>query len=677
MERRPLIFGLTALILLVSIILAALGVRTLEREASHADERYQSRAEAVLTSFEDALKRLADELVLGSLADRHVDFDAEGAIVGAPPDARPPPYASELKESLESLTAEVSELVSAGHSKQARALLRSYVDETSSPRAANEALFRFAGLAAEEGRGDDARAAYSELLNHRAVTRDDQGLSSHQVARQLLAQLEVKRTADRAARLWLDNLEELLIEQGDLLNHARNELKRLALGGLEELAERGALSSTQAARDLRVRARDRAARTERSARTLFYWAREQATANTELPAQSVFHAPREEGPTGAPATDADHVLVCLDRHPDGAPSRAASMKLSELITSALTLPESRATAALGFELDVRELCEQQPMPKDAPPALLERRLPRPFRSVLARVIGRDRDAFLAAERRGFWIGAGLSVGAVLVIVLAAFTLLRAIAREVEAARARESFVAAVTHELKTPLASIRLLAELLGRNEVAPAKAREFAHRITSETDRLSRLVTQVLELSKIEQGVEALPLKAFDFAALLRTLVEELRLTASDRGFELSLEGAEGPQTILGDPDALRGVIANLLDNAMKYSDQPHLLELDLTRCKLGAKQPGYRLSVHDRGRGIPARERQRVFEPFGRGGDEMTRDRPGVGLGLALAARVARAHGGALSFEARSGGGTTFMLDIPGPESLSEASGATTGPP
>jgi signal transduction histidine kinase len=245
--------------------------------------------------------------------------------------------------------------------------------------------------------------------------------------------------------------------------------------------------------------------------------------------------------------------------------------------------------------------------------------------------------------------------AILVAALAAWLSLRAVSREVEAARGREEFVAAVTHELKTPLATIRLFAEMLQRGDVEEHKVREFGERTVAQADRLARLVDSVLDLARIEHSAAAQA--TLDLSALAADALESVERVATQQGFGLSLVDESRSARVRGDGEALVRAVVNLLENALKHSDKPHEIELRLER--RGTSQVA--IAVLDRGRGVPAAEAQRIFEPFRRVGSELTRDRPGVGLGLALVAKIAAAHGGSASCAAREGGGSCFTIELP----------------
>ena len=187
----------------------------------------------------------------------------------------------------------------------------------------------------------------------------------------------------------------------------------------------------------------------------------------------------------------------------------------------------------------------------------------------------------------------------LVAIFAAFATARAVRRELKAARDRENFVAAVTHELKAPLASIRLLAEVLAGGGVEEKKGREFADRVVGECDRLGRLVSGVLELARIEsEPGSPVRLRTVDAGALAREVVDgrssRSRASAGSRSRSGSPAGAPGP----GDKDALASALLNLLDNAFKYNDRPGEIELEVAA--VGKNHAAF--AILDRGRGVPA---------------------------------------------------------------------------
>jgi two-component system sensor histidine kinase SenX3 len=324
--------------------------------------------------------------------------------------------------------------------------------------------------------------------------------------------------------------------------------------------------------------------------------------------------------------------------------------LEDVVAAALARGEIEALASVGFRLGVPEPGWAGPIPaRSAGPRL---------GGVSLGVVGGDLEAFRSHERTRLTVTAVLAGLALLVATVAAFATTRAVRREQRAARDRENFVAAVTHELKAPLASVRLMAEVLTRGGVEPAKVGEFAERTIGECDRLGRLVASILDLARIESEPPFVArLRTVDAGGLARDVVRSFEPVARRHGFSVALRIVVPALEVAGDADVLASAILNLLDNAVKYADRPGEIELEVAAA--GPRHAA--LSVLDRGRGVPADEARRIFEPFTRLGDEMTRDRPGVGLGLALVSRIAKAHGGSASCAPREGGGSRFTVVLP----------------
>jgi signal transduction histidine kinase len=243
-------------------------------------------------------------------------------------------------------------------------------------------------------------------------------------------------------------------------------------------------------------------------------------------------------------------------------------------------------------------------------------------------------------------------------------VLRALAAEVRLARQKSSFVANVSHELKTPLTSIRMYAEMLqeGRQR-DPARRRQYLGTIVKESRRLTRLVNRVLDFARLEQGRRRYTIGPLDPEALCRGVLENERPRLEQAGFSLSFEargwkggGSAGRPEVRGDAEALAQVLLNLLSNAEKYSGGEKEIGLVLSR-----EAGRIRIRVLDRGRGIPPAEVRHLFKEFYRAGDSLTNPVQGTGLGLAIARRIVRDHGGELSYLPRPGGGSIFQVELP----------------
>ena len=234
-------------------------------------------------------------------------------------------------------------------------------------------------------------------------------------------------------------------------------------------------------------------------------------------------------------------------------------------------------------------------------------------------------------------------------------------REIRRNEQHDSFINAVTHELKTPIASIRLYLETLQRREVDEARRREFYQLMLVDTERLMVTVEQVLKAGAVAQKKASGQRIPVDFNTLVRECVELARtrhhLPPENLDYRESLPPS-GSASLLGDPDELHTVVTNLLDNAVKYSpDGVHIaVELDVPDEELLV------LRVRDRGVGIPQDELKRIFKRFYR---VRRRGRPrvkGTGLGLFIVRSIVRNHGGRVFAESEGAGkGTTVTLELP----------------
>jgi signal transduction histidine kinase len=254
----------------------------------------------------------------------------------------------------------------------------------------------------------------------------------------------------------------------------------------------------------------------------------------------------------------------------------------------------------------------------------------------------------------------------LLLVLAAAAGLAAVYRMVSVvvayAERRNNFVSAVTHELKTPLTAIRMVGEML-RDGIVPDEARRqhYYETLTAEGERLSRLLDNVLELSRLERrGTENKPLelRAGDLGTAVTEAVSVLRPHAEKLGFGLRVQTEEGLPPVLFERDALRQVIFNLVDNALKYSREAAGKTIEV-RCR--AEGEGVAVAVADRGPGVERRHLEHIFEPFYRGGDELTRTAQGTGIGLALVRGLVERMGGRVRGRNRPGGGFEVSVWLP----------------
>ena len=258
---------------------------------------------------------------------------------------------------------------------------------------------------------------------------------------------------------------------------------------------------------------------------------------------------------------------------------------------------------------------------------------------------------------------------VLAIAVGSWLIVADLRRQLRLARQKTDFVSNVSHELKTPLTSIRMFAEMLAEGRVAsPDKQRHFLNIITSETARLSRLINNVLDFARRERGEQQHQAVPCDLAELTRATIAGYRPHLEAAGFHLESELPEVPVPLLGDGDALAQVLVNLLSNAEKYSGDRKEIKVRLTvvppfaDASAEVKAGGFaELVVLDRGTGVPRGCEERIFEQFFRAHDSLSSGISGSGLGLTLARQIARAHGGDVSHSPRAGGGSEFRLRLP----------------
>ncbi len=239
----------------------------------------------------------------------------------------------------------------------------------------------------------------------------------------------------------------------------------------------------------------------------------------------------------------------------------------------------------------------------------------------------------------------------------AYLLWRDVRREVQTAEMRSQFVSSVSHELKTPLTAIRMFAETLslGRSR-NPESHREYLDTIVNESERLTRLLNNVLDFSKIESGRMTYRLKPVYPSEVIQAAAKTMQYPLSQQGFNLNLEIEEGLPAVRADRDALEQAVLNLLSNAMKYSGDSRDIELRLE------VRDGYAvIQVADHGLGIDPQEHKRVFEKFYRVRSDENDRITGSGLGLALVDHVVKAHGGPIEIESRPGKGSTFSICLP----------------
>lgn len=254
----------------------------------------------------------------------------------------------------------------------------------------------------------------------------------------------------------------------------------------------------------------------------------------------------------------------------------------------------------------------------------------------------------------YWLALFLILG---ITLFGAYILWRDVRREVQMAEMRSQFVSSVSHELKTPLTAIRMFAETLRLGRSKDKKTQEeYLDTIVNESQRLTRLLNNVLDFSKIEQGKRTYRLESASLYEIIQSAARAMEYPLSQQGFKLNIHTEEGLPEIQVDHDAIEQALLNLLHNAMKYSGESRDIELRLRRENNNAL-----IQIMDGGIGIDPQEKDRIFEKFYRIPSPENERIVGTGLGLALVSHIVNEHGGHIEVESTPGKGSAFSIYLP----------------
>jgi signal transduction histidine kinase len=247
------------------------------------------------------------------------------------------------------------------------------------------------------------------------------------------------------------------------------------------------------------------------------------------------------------------------------------------------------------------------------------------------------------------------------VVLAAVAVAVLLAGTLSLSERRGAFVSAVTHELRTPLTAFRLYTDMLTDSAVdEEGTRRRYLETLRSEAGRLQHLVENVLAYARLERGIAGVATQRLTFGGLLERVGEPLQQRAAQGRMELTFEVDEAARDaqIRVDPSALERILFNLVDNACKYA-----ASADQRAIRVAAVRAGGRVAVRvcDRGPGIAQADAKRLFRPFHKSAREAAHSAPGVGLGLALSRRLARAMGGDLYLDETMRDGACFVVTLP----------------
>ncbi len=253
----------------------------------------------------------------------------------------------------------------------------------------------------------------------------------------------------------------------------------------------------------------------------------------------------------------------------------------------------------------------------------------------------------------FWTILALLV----ILFLGSGLIIRTIVHEVNLLNLKSDFIASVSHEFKTPLTAMGAILERLLDGEVKePQKAQEYYKILSHDSERLKRLVKNVLDFTKIEEGKRKYRMASLDVAELVSREVESFENENKIAGFTVSVEIADDIPTVVADEEAMSQALHNILDNAAKFSTQEKSIDLEVLR-----NQDTVEISVTDQGIGIPENEQRKIFEKFFRGKQAASVSPTGTGLGLTLVKHIMTAHGGDITIRSTPGEGSRVSLILP----------------
>jgi signal transduction histidine kinase len=275
-----------------------------------------------------------------------------------------------------------------------------------------------------------------------------------------------------------------------------------------------------------------------------------------------------------------------------------------------------------------------------------------------------------ARQRARTLVFGLLIALSAVTVLIGFVAAwRAFLRQKHLSEMKSNFVSSVSHELRAPIASVRLMAEELDDLDGSDReKSRGYHKFIVQECRRLSSLIENVLDFSRIEQNRKRFEFEPTDLSALTQAVVRLMEAYGAERKVGVRLVISGEPMPVELDGQALQQVLVNLLDNAIKHSPAQSTVVVGLEYPALMADNTApqqtaetVRIYVEDSGEGIPAEDHERIFERFYRRGSELRRETQGVGLGLAIVKFITEAHGGKVTVRSALGQGSRFTIELP----------------
>ena len=265
--------------------------------------------------------------------------------------------------------------------------------------------------------------------------------------------------------------------------------------------------------------------------------------------------------------------------------------------------------------------------------------------------------FVSFLRSGEGIFFYIFIAIVAILAFGLFFTLQTVNNEMHLSKMKSYFMSTVSHEFKSPLTSIRQMAEMLVHGRV-PTQERQqkYFTTILQQSERLSHLIDNILDFSRMEEGQKLFHFEKADIIPLVKDIVESFQNQTASLGFNISLSIPEPLPEMVFDREGMEQVMNNLLDNACKYSGDSRKIEVDL-------KLKGNRviISVQDYGIGIRKEEQDKIFSRFYRAGEELTQTVKGSGIGLTIVKQIVEAHNGTIDVESEIGKGSSFSVILP----------------
>lgn len=272
-----------------------------------------------------------------------------------------------------------------------------------------------------------------------------------------------------------------------------------------------------------------------------------------------------------------------------------------------------------------------------------------------RLVAGVRDPRVLFKRfwESIWWVLAIIACALLTAMVGMWQIRRALFRERRLHEMKGQFVASVSHELRTPVASMRLMADVLHAGKISEEKAHEFHELMSQEGARLTAMIENVLDFSRIEEGRKRYHLKPTALSELVKDVIRLMEPLARERMVLLECQQDALPADLLLDGGAMQQVLVNLLDNAIKFSPEGAQVKILVKRMR-----KGWQMVVSDQGPGVPAEKREMIFERFVRLEDELRRESKGAGIGLAVVKHAVEAHGGTVNVQRGPQGGAEFVV-------------------